>query len=265
MQGGDDLKQVWATVISNTEVLPRIYLVWLEAPQIAAKAQPGQFVMVRCGEGAEFLLRRPLSIHQQDGSKIALLFQVVGKGTDWLSQCKAGSKLDLFGPLGNSYTIHPASHNLLLMAGGIGIAPLYFLAQEAIRQKHSVTLLLGASIANRLYPRHLLPSGIELIIATDDGTAGKRGMLTDILPDIANLADQVFACGPTLMYQTMARQNQRLLKPIQISLEVRMGCGRGVCYGCTVRTQSGLKLVCEDGPVFNLDDIIWDELTYNHW
>ena len=149
-----------------------------------------------------------------------------------------------------------------MRAGGSGSGPLYFLAEEAIRQKHSVTLLLGASIATRLYPRHLLHSEIELIVATDDGTAGKRGMLTDFLPDFTGSADQIFTCGPTLMYQTMARQNQQRLKPIQISLEGRLGCGRGVCYGGTGRSQRGLKLGCADVPVFNLDDIIWADVTY---
>jgi len=252
-----------ASIISNSEVIPRVHLIWLESPQIASEAKPGQFVMVRCGE--ETLLRRPLSIHQlADATKIAFLFTVVGKGTYWLSQCEAGDNIDLLGPLGNSYSIHPASHNLLLVAGGIGIAPLRFLAQEALYQGYSVTLLLGAPTANQLYSKHFLPPDAELIIATEDGTAGKKGMITALLPDFIDWADQIFACGPTSMYRAMADRNQQLLKakPVQISLEVRMGCGRGVCYGCTVKTKNGLNQVCKDGPVFDLEDILWDELSY---
>jgi len=254
------LKQVLASIISNDEIMPGVYLIWLESPLIASSAQPGQFIMVRCGE--DCLLRRPLSIHQLNGNKLALLFNLVGRGTLWLSQRQPGDTLDLLGPLGNGYSIHPTSHNLLLLAGGIGIAPLCLLSQKAIKQGCSVTLLLGASTATQLYPQHLLPNGTKLITATEDGTAGKRGMLTDLLPDFVDGADQIFACGPLPMYRTMAIQKQQFQrKPVQISLEVRMGCGLGVCYGCTIKTKNGLQQVCQDGPIFNLDDVLWEELN----
>jgi len=243
--------------------MPGVHLIWLESPQRACAAQPGQFVMVRCGEGFEHSLRRPLSIHQlADGSKFAFLFNAVGKGTHWLAQCQVGDNIDLLGPLGNGYSIHPESHKLLLLAGGIGIAPLCLLAQQALNQDCSVRLLLGASTAIQLYPRHLLPPEAELIITTEDGTAGKKGMITDLLPDFADGADQIFACGPLPMYKAMAQMPELKDKPVQVSLEVRMGCGRGVCYGCTVKTKRGLKQVCTDGPVFDLEDILWDELVY---
>ena len=255
------MKQGFAPVISNTEVMPGVYLIWLEFPQIATEAQPGQFVMVRCGQ--ETLLRRPLSIHQlAEATKLAFLFTVVGKGTHWLSQRQAGDNIDLLGPLGRGFSIHPASRNLLLVAGGIGIAPLCFLAQEALKQGCSVRLLLGAPTASQLYPKHLLPADAKLITTTEDGTAGRKGIVTDLLPDFASWADQIFACGPTSMYRAMAEQKLLRAKSPQISLEIRMGCGRGVCYGCTVKTKSGLKQVCTDGPVFDLADIIWDELSY---
>ena len=257
------MKQVAAPIISTSQVMPGVNLIWLESPQIASTAGPGQFVMVHCGE--ECLLRRPLSIHQlSNQNKLALLFTVVGKGTRWLSQRQAGNKVDLLGPLGNGFSIYPGSHNLLLVAGGIGIAPLCFLAREALNQGCSVTLLMGASTASQLYPAHLLPPKIKLITATEDGTAGKKGMITDLLPDYVSGADQIFACGPTLMYRVMSTQYQHLfnVKSVQTSLEVRMGCGLGVCYGCTVKTKNGLKQVCKDGPVFDLDDILWDELNY---
>jgi len=249
--------------------MPGVCLIWLDSPQIASQAQPGQFVMVRCGEGLEYQLRRPLSIHQQDGNKIALLFTVVGKGTRWLSQCQAGDNIDLLGPLGNGYSVHPGSHNLLLVAGGIGIAPLYSLASSASKEGYSIRILLGARTAIQLYLKEYQYQYIkaEFVLVTEDGTAGKKGMITDLLPDFIGWADQIFACGPTLMYHTMyhallAHDPQLLkTKPVQISLEVRMGCGLGVCYGCTVKTKSGLRQVCKDGPIFDLDDILWDELT----
>jgi dihydroorotate dehydrogenase electron transfer subunit len=261
LQGkGIDLKQSLATIIANSEVMPGVHLVWLEPPPIASSAQPGQFIMVRCGE--ETLLRRPLSIHQVDKTKLALLFSVVGKGTHWLSQRKVGDNIDLLGPLGNGYTIYPDSHNLLLVAGGIGIASLYFPAQEALNQECSVTLLLGARTLAQLYPEPLLPSGIKLATATDDGTGGEKGPVIKLLPNYIDWADQVFACGPRTMYRDMADKYPQLKdKPVQISLEMRMGCGLGVCYGCTVKTKNGLKQVCQDGPVFNLPDIPEEELS----
>jgi dihydroorotate dehydrogenase electron transfer subunit len=258
------LEQVLATIISNSEVMPGVYLIWLESAPIASTAQPGQFVMVRCGESTEHPLRRPLSIHRLDNNKIAFLFTVVGEGTHWLAQCPAGNKIDLLGPLGNSYTVQPGSPNLLLVAGGVGIAPLCFLAQEAIRKEYSVTLLHGARIRSHLYPEHLLPPGLEFIFFTEDGSVGRKGMITDFLPDFADRADQIFACGPAEMYYDMALRKKELKlegKPAQISLEVRMGCGLGVCYGCTVKTKNGLKQVCQDGPVFDLDDFTAEDLA----
>ena len=255
------ISQVSSPVVSKQEVMPGVFLIWLESPRIALIAQPGQFVMLCCGE--DNLLRRPFSIHQLDdqNNKLALLFSVVGKGTHWLSQRQAGDRIDLLGPMGNGYFIDPNSSNLLLVAGGIGIAPLCFLARTALEQGFLVTLLLGATTESQLCPNHLLPSRTRCITATEDGTKGKKGMITDLLPEYIDWADQVFACGPSPMYRAMASQNLLRDKPCQISLEVRMGCGLGVCYGCTVKTKSGLKQVCQDGPIFNLDDVLWDDFV----
>lgn len=254
------MRQAEAAIISNNEIMPGVYLIWLDCPTLTPEAKPGQFVMVRCGDGEKFQLRRPFSIHQIDGKRLALLFNVVGRGTHWLSQRQAGDNLDLLGPLGNGYTIYPNSKNLLLVAGGIGVAPLLFLGQKALKQGCSITLLLGASTTPQLYPKNLIPPEVKLITTTEDGTSGQKGMVTNLFPDYIDGADQVFACGPPSMYQTMAAQKLLKKKPVQISLEVRMGCGLGVCYGCTVKTKNGLRQVCKDGPVFELDDILWGEL-----
>jgi dihydroorotate dehydrogenase electron transfer subunit len=254
-------KQVLARVISNTLAIPGVCLIWLEAPEIASVAKPGQFVMAKCSD--DNLLRRPFSVHQVNDGKasLAILFSVVGKGTQWLSRCNAGDKIDLLGPLGNGFSIALSTGNLLLVAGGIGIAPLLFLAQTALEQERLVTLLLGVATEAQLCPIHLIPSSVKCITATDDGSVGKRGMITDLIPEYIDWADQVFACGPGPMYRTMVKMPELKVKPTQISLEVRMGCGFGVCYGCTVKTKTGLKQVCRDGPVFNLDDILWDEFA----
>ena len=236
----------------------------LNCPEIAREAKPGQFVMVRCGD--ECVLPRPFSIHQvNDNGDVSLYFAVLesGKGTHWLSQRETGDSVQLFGPLGNGFFVESTSRNLLLVAGGMGVASLFFLAKEAFKKEFSVTIMYGTAIKNP-YPLDHLTPGIKIFIATEDGSAGKKGKITDFLPEYIDRADQVFACGPMPMYRDMAVQKPKLKlngKPVQISLEVRMGCGLGVCYGCTVKTKKGLKQVCKDGPVFELDDILWDELN----
>ncbi len=267
------MKQVKAVIIDNYSfslepgqsgyrVLLGFQLMWLHCPQIAREARPGQFVMVRCGE--ECTLSRPFSVHQVNKKgDMALWFAVWegGKGTHWLSQRKAGDSIDLLGPLGNGYSINSHSQNLLLLAGGVGIAPLYFLAQEGLKQGCSVKMLHGTSTAANLYPKDM-PDGVDTHLFVERGSGGQEGMITDFLPEYIDQADQVFACGPIAMYKGMYEQREKLLKtkPVQVSLEVRMGCGFGVCYGCTVKTKNGLKQVCKDGPVFDLDDVLWNGL-----
>jgi dihydroorotate dehydrogenase electron transfer subunit len=288
------MKQSLCSIVSNVEVMPGIHLMWIEAPDIAATAQPGQFITVRCGD---FTLRRPFSIHQVGNdnviasevkqSQIAILFKVTGKGTLWLSQRKPGERIDILGPLGKGFTIAPKSKNLLLVAGGIGLAPLVFLMQQALSQ-HQITLIHGASMAAQLYHNSCQLSAIsyqtvQFIPVTEDGSTGQKGKATDVLPDFLDWADQIYACGPVGMYKAMAEMSlraersnlkpkksivgeglvpsrNRKLKECQVSLEVRMGCGFGACYGCTINTKKGLRHVCRDGPVFELDDIIWQEV-----
>jgi len=255
------LKQILAPVLSNTEVMPGVYLLWAKAPEIATFAQPGQFVMVRCSEGYDPLLRRPLSIHRvaplASPSQLALLFAVVGRGTHWLAQRKEGDMIDLLGPLGHGYALSPQSRNLLLVAGGIGIAPLVALTERAIAEGSQVTLLLGAPTRAQLYPTALLPPETRVLLATEDGTAGERGVATDFIPGLVDGADQIFACGPISMYHTMAAQGILKGKSVQVSMEARMGCGMGYCYSCALETKRGLRQVCKDGPVFDLDEIVW--------
>ena len=252
------MRQVTASVISNRRVTADYHLMWLDSPYIASKARPGQFVMVRCGE--DTILRRPLSIHQTDGGKIALLFTVVGKGTYWLSQCQTSDNINLLGPLGNGFSIDHSAHNLLLVAGGIGIAPLCYLAQEAAQINCEVVTLAGARTTGQTGLENHLPSGIRLIFVAEEGALPNKGLVTEFVPYYFAWADQLFACGPLTMYKTMAQMPELREKSVQVSLEVRMGCGLGVCYGCTVKTSNGLKQVCQDGPVFELNDVIWDEL-----
>jgi len=254
-------QQLLIPVIANRQVMPGVFQLKLKASPVASLARPGQFAMLGCGP--DLLLRRPLSFHDADSEtgEVAFLYNVVGRGTRWLSQLKPGDTVDILGPLGNGFTIKPDSKNILIIAGGMGVAPLCFLTRQAQNGGQSVTLLLGAASAANLCPSELLPSATTCLTATDDGSAGVKGLITDCLAQYIDKADQVFACGPLPMYRTLAKEPGLRGKPVQVSLEVRMACGLGVCYGCSIKTNSGMKKVCRDGPVFNMKDVAWEELA----
>jgi dihydroorotate dehydrogenase electron transfer subunit len=258
------MKQFQAAITSAVEVMPDTRLIWLDAPEIAGEAAPGQFIMVRCGR--DTYLPRPFSIHRVEGGQMALLFSVVGKGTRWLAQQKNGDTMDIFGPLGNGFRIDPAAKNLLLVGGGIGIAPLVFLADVAAGQGKIVTIIAGArtrdclppvSIPQGLFNQGVMGASIHVFCATDDGSEGFKGLATDLVPAYLAGMDQVFACGPAAMYRSMARLPELKGRDVQLSLEIMMGCGTGVCYGCTIETKGGLKQVCKDGPVFGMGELIF--------
>lgn len=258
--------QKQAAILSATESVRDTYLIRLEAPEIAAAARPGQFIMVRCGD--ETVLPRPFSIHRTTTDCISILFADVGKGTHWLSQRKRGEKLDIFGPLGNGFTLYEEDLNVMLVAGGMGIAPLVFLAEAALRQGKTVTLICGGRSQDCLVPvsmpqivfdEGVNPESLQIINVTEDGTEGTRGLATDLIVPCLEHINRIYACGPMPMYRSMAAGMEKYGVPVQVSLEIMMGCGTGVCYGCTIRTKKGLQQVCKDGPVFDLDEVLFTD------
>jgi dihydroorotate dehydrogenase electron transfer subunit len=254
------MKNEICLVLSNDQIMPDVSLLWLKSPEIARQALPGQFVMVACGK--ETILRRPISVHSIDNDRLALLYMVVGKGTEWLSQLKKGDSLDILGPLGNGFKVSSETKNYLLIAGGIGIAPLRFLAEKVKKSCRQIIMLHGAAAAKKLYPKNLLPSEVNLTIATEDGSAGFKGLITELISMFSTTADEIYICGPMPMLKHITEHQDTLKlanKPTYLSLEMRMACGLGVCYGCSIKTKNGLKQVCRDGPVFNMKEIIWDE------
>jgi len=250
-----------AVVLSQEELYENTYLIWLSCPPVAKGASPGRFLMIHCGDAYDPLLPRPMSFHRfreaAGERQFAILYDVRGRGTAWLSARKSGDGLTMFGPLGRGYSINPDAQNMLLVGGGLGMAALIALAEQAVAAGKSVTLLQGARTASKLYPPDLLPPEVEALSATDDGSAGHRGYVTDLLPQHFSWADQIFACGPTPMFAGMAKvvREARSRKPVQALLEERMGCGTGICYGCAVFTRRGVRLVCKDGPRFELREV----------
>ncbi len=251
------MKQELARVLSNEEIMEGGHLLWLEAPGITGSGtEPGQYLMLRCGTSYDPFLRRPMSIHRVMGERLAVVFKVLGKGTTILAACKAGDSIDMLGPLGHGFHIERGSLNLLLVAGGLGVAPLTFLADEALADGCRVTLLLGTPTASWRFPQRLLPEGASVQVVTEDGSEGTRGLVSDLAAELESDFDMVCACGPAAMYKAMVDSGISASRKVQVSLETNLACGVGACLGCTVQTRLGLKQVCSDGPVFDLADLL---------
>jgi dihydroorotate dehydrogenase electron transfer subunit len=250
-----------AIVLSNDIVATNMHQMWLSCPAVARGASPGRFLMLHCADQLDPLLPRPMSFHRMrragDETQFAILYDVRGRGTAWLADRKTSDHVTVFGPLGRGYDLKPDAQNVLLVAGGLGVAAVVALADEAVAAGKSVTLLQGARRAGLLFPHEMLPTDVEAISATDDGSLGHKGVVTDLLAEHLPWADQVFACGPTPMFAAMAEvvKGARSRKAVQALLEERMGCGTGVCYGCAVFTRKGVRLVCKDGPRFELREV----------
>ncbi|SMB99921.1 dihydroorotate oxidase B, electron transfer subunit [Thermanaeromonas toyohensis ToBE] len=252
-------------VVTNFPTGPGIYRLRLKAP--IEETKPGQFVHLRCGSGYDPLLRRPLSIHDFDPGKqeIEFLYRVVGKGTAWLAARVPGERISGLGPLGRGFVV-PFGKRLALVAGGMGLAPLFFLAREAVAQGNRVTFYQGARSRNYLLrERELAELGVELEIATEDGSAGFTGLVTDLLADqiTSQQFDGIFACGPRDMLAVVASLAATHLIPAQVSLEEHMACGLGACRGCAVpiyQEDGNLTYenVCSEGPVFPAHRVAWD-------
>jgi dihydroorotate dehydrogenase electron transfer subunit len=222
-------------------------------------AQPGQFVMLHLGDAAprfDPLLPRPMAIYRQrpDGGELEIVYKVVGRGTALLAARRAGDRVGVVGPLGRGFAPPAAGERALLVGGGTGVASLYELARRAGAAARPV-VCLGARTAGDLLGRADFDAlDVDLRLATDDGSAGRRGLVTEILADA--LAEggvaRVVACGPTPMMQRAAALAAAAGVACELSLENRMACGFGVCLGCAVpRAGEGFHLVCRDGPVFD--------------
>lgn len=250
-------------IIANKEVGPDTWRMDIRAPKVTAAAQPGQFVMVSVGqETTDPLLRRPLSIHQAENDVLTLLYRIVGKGTRLMSFMKSGEEVSLLGPLGEGFQIKADQHHCLV-GGGLGVAPLLFLA-KAIRRQHpdeKLTILLGGRSRDELLALDEFKELALVLVATDDGSHGMQGLVTDLLAKEIQGDATLYTCGPTPMMKGVARLARERKWPCQVSLETMMACGMGACLGCTVEragldeTEKKYVHVCKDGPVFEASKI----------
>jgi dihydroorotate dehydrogenase electron transfer subunit len=279
-----------AELTASREILPGQWLQSYQAPWLASGVRAGQFVHVRTPDYSGLVLRRPFSINTVDRGTgvITIHFRVTGKGTEWMARARPGDRLEMLGPLGRPFEVDSRSRHLLLVAGGLGMAGVRALADELLESGRQVTLLFGAASATEVYPSSLLPDEIEYVVATDDGSLGQRGYVTDMVPAYEAWADQCFACGPEPMLAALARlasgrdarlgvarlgrKTGRTTRPaalgtpqarrkawLQVSMEQNMGCAVGACLGCVVIGVDGPQRVCREGPVFAAEEIVWAE------
>ena len=258
--------QIKAKILKNYSVGGSYVKLKIACPKISRVALPGQFVNIKVGEGFIPLLRRPVSIHSVKGNNFELLCEVVGKGTEILSKKKPGEFLNLIGPLGNGFSLL-AARSSLLVAGGMGVAPLVFLAEKLReipnpKSQIPILVLVGAKTKKQiLCVKEFEKIGCVVKIATDDGSAGFKGKVTDLLKNLLSTTDYrlptIYACGPNPMLRAVSAIAKTKNIPAQVSLEEHMACGIGACLGCVVNTKEGMKRVCKEGPVFMAKEIIW--------
>ena len=270
----NDCLRKTATLIHHQPVADGIYKMTLYEPDLAIAAQPGQFAMFSLNGEAGLFLRRPFSFADidRDTGTVAILYQVTGKGTKYMAEWETGRLVDVLGPLGRGFTIEEHAGRAILAGGGMGIAPLLFLARELSALGKDLVVFAGARSSNLLFGISQFQAfGCRIQIATEDGSDGAKGFVTlpleDHLKEHARGAradgnTMLYACGPAPFLQAVAGLCERYHQEAEISLEERMGCGFGVCMGCSVQIRSAdgtirQKRVCHDGPVFTAGEVLF--------
>jgi dihydroorotate dehydrogenase electron transfer subunit len=263
-----------ARIIAHDALNADHFLLTLEAPRIARAARPGQFVMLQVHGGLDPLLRRPMSvcrIPDRGRRRIEVLYKVVGRGTRLLSAQRPGTRLMTLGPLGNGFRIPPVARSrraappVVMVAGGIGIAVFPFLVDALRRRGRRAILVWGARTARDLVELDAFGvRGLEVRVATEDGSRGTRGLVTRVLEPLlagAGPRPDLFACGPTPMLRAVGGMAVAAGAPCQLALESQMPCGIGVCLGCVVPCTGDaagpvFRRVCTEGPVFRAGEVV---------
>ncbi len=250
------MKDCTATVMSNNEVARDTYLMVLQCD--LPIAVPGQFVMVKIKSSLDPFLRRPLAIlHYEDG-RLELLYKVKGKGTTEMAGKKKGDELSVLGPLGKGFSVPAEGEDVMYVAGGTGVPPLMALAEHLKKGRMIVGARSKADIP--LWERMNKIRGVDVQAATEDGSLGRKGLVTDVVEDeLSGTKPRViYACGPNPMLKKISQQARKAGARCEVSLEEYMGCGFGVCSACAVKTVAGNQRVCMQGPVFDAALIGWD-------
>lgn len=243
------MKQGLFEIISNREIAPATYEMVLEG-DCAEICAPGQFINIRL-DG--FFLRRPISVCDCVNNRLTLIYKVVGKGTEVMTSMTRGQRLDVLTGLGNGYTLSPAGQRPLLIGGGAGVPPMYYLAKKLLAQNIRPVAILGFNRQSELfYVEEFKALGVEVIVCTVDGSVGVKGFVTDGM-QAAGHYTYTYACGPEPMLKAVYNLAET---SGQYSFEERMGCGFGACMGCSCETKYGAKRICKDGPVLEKEEIL---------
>lgn len=256
--------QFKTNVIRNTKVGFAYWQLAVDAPAIARVARPGQFAMLKVCQGNDPFLRRPLGIHAVERNRVIFMYEVVGPGTTALSKVLSGDTIDIIGPLGNGFRYKKSvkKNPSILVAGGMGVVPLLFLAKQLICNKNKPLVLIGGRTkAYIVCQEEFKKLGCDVKISTDDGSAGFNGRVTELLQSLLMTGDSrhatIYSCGPKPMLKAVSAICLEKNIPGQLSLEEHMSCGIGACLGCVVETTDGYQRVCKEGPVFETRQIIW--------
>lgn len=245
------MKQGIFTIASNKRIADKTFLMRLQG-DASAFSRGGQFADIAL-DG--HFLRRPFAATEWDSDGFSLIYKVVGKGTEEMSNLGEGASLDVLTGLGNGFDSGKCRESALLVCGGLGASPLFSLAARLREENRKVTVIMGFNTASEVFFQDEYESlGVSVHVATMDGTRGIKGLVTDAIDIIEPQFDCFYTCGPKIMMKAVC---EKLHTPGQASLEERMGCGCGICYGCSCKTVSGARRVCADGPVFDKEEIIW--------
>ena len=233
-------------IVNNERIAERVWRMVLEGDTEGIK--PGQFVEI---EIPGYYLRRPISVCDIKGDKLTIIYKTVGKGTAAMAQMRAGEELAILSCLGNGYDLTKAEDEVLLIGGGVGVPPLMYAAKELRKAGKKVKAVIGFNTAEEVFGEEEMQAmGCEVRVCTMDGSYGEKGVVTDIIGKDAPL---YYACGPLPMIKAILRA---IGTNGQISMEERMGCGVGICMGCSIETKDGFKRVCKEGPVFDAEELV---------
>ncbi len=244
-------------ILQNVKVNQKYYKLAFASPLLAQKAVPGQFLQIKIGEGNDPYLRRPFSYYRTSGNKVEILYEILGRGTRMLSEKKAGETLKVMGPLGKGFTLTPKGKKRVLVAGGVGVPPLVFLAE-----RHAAAyLLIGTKSKAEVMPKSELKNAkAKILYSTEDGSYGVKGRVTALLEKILKKEDpgKIFiqTCGPKKMMEAVIAIARKYGIDGEASWDENMACGVGACLGCMVETRSGRMRACADGPVFPFKELV---------
>lgn len=248
-------------VASNEKLCPQFYRLCIDAPSIVKIIKPGQFIHIRVKDGLEPFFRRPFSVYRAQ-KHVEIFYEVVGPGTAILAAKKHGDDIDVLGPVGNAFSLPPkGTKHVVMIGGGIGVAPFLILSDALKKKKLELTLLYGGRTKGHVYPmKEFKENGCKVHVSTDDGSVGVKGRVSELFAKIPTDPKTTFlyTCGPNPMMRSVQAFAARYGLKGEAACEEVMACALGACLGCSIRTTGGYKTVCYDGPMFDLQEVIFE-------